>query len=439
MQLTRRQPETLLDSFVSVVFWMLIVMVLLNVKGLFPTGTNGYLLIIATQSICCLLLAGLVHVRLSQALGTPGALLLGAVASYLLIGLTVSIVTGAELRVDLDRYLKNYAFPLPMIAAAALGGRAILHRVEIETFLKSLLLILTASSILILLSPILISLDVLPRNVNYYQFTYSIRLVGTFLDPTSAGFISCLTAVWALAFLCNSGRPRVLGYMSLFAGFGATLGSLSKTAIISFAASLIFFLLLNGHGGRGPILLWLGALILIGAIILQTTGLNRFLQDPQARQRLVEVTQFVSGKMIDDDVLTGRGELWKLGLRKALQSPIVGQGSGRLHNMVGAPFGTNNKPLGTHNMYLLLVGEAGILPLSLYLLYLFSLLRLRWTVPKTLARDAIVSSTILIGLLSFTSDHLLNLWFFPCLCGLTCAMTATLMEGRRPNLHEEAV
>ncbi len=416
----KRQAESLLDPFVAVAFWTLAVIVLLNVRGLFSTGTNGALLVIALQGTLCLFLVGMVRVRLSQALGTPGALILGTIAAHLFIGFIVSVATGAETRGDLYLYVKYHAIFLMMFVASATGGRAIMERVGADVLVKWILMISVACCIGILLSPILRSFGWVPEPEDDFRFT------GTFLNPNDAGLIGCMTVVLALAFLRNV-RHSLLGYLGLTVAFVATCSSFSKTALVSLLAILIFFLLLNGRGGRGPILAWLGALVLIGAIIVVNTGLKEILRGGQAVERVVEVGKFLSGSGFNDRVITKRWTLWKLSWQKVLESPIVGYGLGQFRHLEGAPVNWNSsKREGSHNIYLSFVGEAGVVPLSLYLLYLFSLLRLRWTAPESLARDVIVGCTVVLILTSFTSHDMHERWPSVFLSGVNCAMAAVL-------------
>ena len=92
--------------------------------------------------------------------------------------------------------------------------------------------------------------------------------------------------------------------------------------------------------------------------------------------------------------------------------------------------------MGAHNMYLLLLGEAGIVPLCLYLLYLFSLLRLYWAAPKSLARDAIVVWTIVVVLKGMTGHQLFQLGFYSLLGGVTCAMASYAARGSGGRTRE---
>ena len=117
--------------------------------------------------------------------------------------------------------------------------------------------------------------------------------------------------------------------------------------------------------------------------------------------------------------------MWELGLSQALESPLVGHGLGRMYLLDGAPFYESQDVQGSvHNAYLLLFGEAGIVPLSLYLLYLFSLLRLRWAAPKSLSRDAIVGWTIIVVLQGMVFHQLFQLGIYTFIGGVMCAMAA---------------
>ena len=100
--------------------------------------------------------------------------------------------------------------------------------------------------------------------------------------------------------------------------------------------------------------------------------------------------------------------LWEMGFDKVLESPIAGHGLYQFHYMEGAPIGNQGTPTGVHNMYLMLSGEAGMIPLALYLLSLFFLMRLLWIVPKSLGRDSVVGWVIVMALYGLTAYHLLT-------------------------------
>ncbi len=437
MERSGRRPGSPLDPLTAAAFWSLAVIILLNPRGLFPPGVNtGMLVFAGLRVLCCLLLMSLVHVRLPQALGKSGAWLLGSMASYLVIGFFVSVATDAELLVHvygfgLYDYVSYPAISFILVLSAALGGYAALERVGMRAFLRSMLLVLTASSTVVVFTPALRRMGVLLPWELLHSLD-SLRFVGTFWEPNIAGFLGCVTVVLALAFLGNVQRP-VLAYLALPIGSLAAFCSFSKTAIFTLGVILAFFVLLNGRRGRGRILLGLGAMALIGVLVLQRLDMDDLRElialGGRRLDRVFDVLNFVTGR-IDQAVLSDRGYLWELGLRNSLEAPIVGQGLGRFFIMDDAPFNKwQQVRVGVHNMYLLLLGEAGVVPLGLYLLYLFSLLRLRWAAPKSLARDAIVGWTIAVVLKGMTGYQLFQLGFYSFLAGVTCALASYAARG----------
>lgn len=427
------QPGSFLDMFLAAAFWTLAAIILINLRGVFAPGDNRALLFAVLRIVCCLLLIGLVHVRLPQALGKSGAWLLGSMASYLMIGFVVSITTDAELLVELYGfnlygYVTDTAISIVLVLSAALGGYAILERVGMQAFLRSVLLVLTASSTVVVFTPVLRSMGVLLQAGTLPNIGFT-RLTGAFWGPNAAGFIGCVTATLALAFLGNVRRP-VFAYLALTAGSLAVFGSLSRTAIVGWGVVMVFFLVLNGRGGRGPILLWVGAVTLMGAIYVEKADLGRLLRSSFALARLDAILSLVTLQGLDDANTSSRVTLWKVGLRQSLESPVVGQGLGRFYLMDNSFFSARQRAVaGVHNVYLLLLGEAGIVPLSLYLLYLLSLLWLRWTVPKSLARDAIVGWTILVVLQGMAYHQLFQLGIYTFLGGMTCALASYIARG----------
>ena len=123
--------------------------------------------------------------------------------------------------------------------------------------------------------------------------------------------------------------------------------------------------------------------------------------------------------------------LWRLSFEKAMEAPLFGHGLGALTYMDGAPIGHHGRPLGPHNLYLTLLGEAGIVPLLLFVSALVLLLRAQWGAPKSLARDATVAWVIAIALYSMPFQHLLGVGAFMFLAGLSVATGTARNDGDR--------
>ena len=469
---------------VAVSFWGLAVLVHIKLQG-------GVIkpLVLGTMLLCCLLVLGFVILRWWKVLGTPGWFLLASIASYLFISSATSLATDAEL---LTNALLRQVFFFLVTLAALLGGRGLLERIGVERLLKWTLVILVTNCAIVVASPLLRDIGVLPE----YRLHY--RMTGTFSDSNDAGFIACMTAVLALAFQSN-GRQRSLVCMAMALGSVAVLASFSLTAILVLGGMLILFLLLHFRRLRqdllhtgvtvlclAGVLVWLipgppvvnahearivgsyypnwggdsiSVLLLDhkprrtdpipvnswrwqradarsgdvdtpddatwtdieGALSrdytltdedggkflrawvfyekndmayqLRTMAIGPILADPPRPQRGANASLHASTAPDETgDTFLGKVErrlLWEIGFNKVLESTIAGHGLFQLHHMEGAPVGHDGRPKGVHNVYLMLAGEAGMIPLAMYLVSLFLLMRLLWTVPKSLGRDMV--------------------------------------------------
>ncbi len=226
----RRRLEFAAAPCIAVAFWALAVLVHIKLQGgwVEPVALGGML-------ICCVLALGFVCWRRWTALGMAGMTLLAAIASYLAIASVVSLATGVALLVE---DVGRQGFFLLVTLAAILGGRWVLERIGVEALLQWMLLILMGSCVVVLASPLLREVGVLPE----YRLPW--RLTGTFTDPNDAGFIGCITVALALALQSNGGRRR-LAYPGLVLGCAAGLASFSNTAALILGGMLVLFLLLH--------------------------------------------------------------------------------------------------------------------------------------------------------------------------------------------------
>ena len=247
-----RRTESLRTTLIAVAFWALAVIALINLRDLHLWGLPQVDVIIARATMACsVLLLGLVGVRCVIAWresgslapirrtlgGTPGMVLFAAIASYLAIGASVLGVEAIR-EPDTAGSLRYYVLHFGVLAAAAVGGRAVLERTGVDRLLQGVLLVLIASCAIILASPILRDLDVLPP----YRLPF--RLTGAFLDPNDASLVTCMTVALAAALLTNGG-PRALGWLGLAAGVAAGLATTSRTALVVLGTLAVVFLLIN--------------------------------------------------------------------------------------------------------------------------------------------------------------------------------------------------
>ena len=515
-------------------FWALAILVHIKLQGSVIEP-----LVIGLMLLCCLLLMGFVSIRWWKSLGIPGVLLLTSIASYFFISSVTSLVTDSAL---LTKDLARQGFFFVVTLAAILGGRWLMERIGAEMLLKWTLMILMTSCAVVLVSPLLRDISVLPE----YLLPY--RMTGTFTDANDAGFIACMTVTLALAFQSN-GQQRPLGYLALVLGCAAGISSFTRTGVIVLGVILTLFLLLNVRRLRQDLLhTGLTALCMAGVLVWLTANLQGIMSfwhvappptatpaessvntdeagivDANEAKRVGDViyVYLVNNKshwaddnpvnlwrwqradtrpgdvntpddttwtniegeftfnytLTDEDrgkflrayvsdekngmayriqteiigpimaasaetvadtsesgrALSRRMLLWKIGFNKALESPIIGHGLYQFHSIEGAPIGNLGIPTGVHNVYLMLFGEAGITPLILYLLSLFFLMRLLWTVPKSLGRDLVVGWVIVMAVFSLMFHHLLTMGAYNFVIGLACATAAFLVQRQRES------
>ena len=467
-----KRLEFALVACVAFSFWALTVLTQVKVQ-VEPVKT----LVIVGVFMCSMLLLGFVNARLWRSIGTPALLLVAAIVSYVVIGSAVSLATDAELHA---RDLAREAYFLIITLAAILGGRWMLERIGVDALLKWMLVALMASCMVVVATPLLRDIGVLP------EYRIPLRLTGAFSDPNDAGFIATMTVALASAFLHNR-RQRPLAYAALVVGYAAAFLTISNTTIGAVGVILTLYILLNARRPlRDPIAVSLSVLGLLGVaayIFIQfqgglpsdadlpiampiatptttltgtpTTTLTTTLTGTPTTtltttltgtpiaapnsvdtfgisNRIEDASSFVGDARVDRNrSLTLRVTLWFIGAEKAMESPVFGHGIYHLRSIEGAPIGHENIPLGVHNLYLALIGEAGVVPLALYLLALLFLMRLRFTMPASITRDSISAWVIVIGLFGISFQHLLTQGAFNFLIGLTCAMAGFLVQDQK--------
>ena len=127
--------------------------------------------------------------------------------------------------------------------------------------------------------------------------------------------------------------------------------------------------------------------------------------------------------------------LWRLGFQKAMEKPVLGQGFGAARYLDGAPAGYHGRPPDAHNLYLMLLVDAGIVPPLLFVSAIVLLLRTQWAAPKSIARDATVAWVVVIALYSTSFQHLLGLAAFMFLAGVSVA-TGLAYDDRDRHVAE---
>lgn len=175
------------------------------------------------------------------------------------------------------------------------------------------------------------------------------RYSGFYLNPNEAGFI-CIFG-YALIFSFKNKSIKLLGQF-VFTLMG--LLTFSRTFIVVWLFVNIISLVISIKNIR---IIGIGFLIFSTLLIIDdVVGLN----NPRFKQlKNIVYNENVSTEKISDD---SRLETWAMFYDKIFESPILGSGYGSFSGKLGY--------LGVHNTYLMIVGEAGILPFILFIGYM---------------------------------------------------------------------
>jgi O-antigen ligase len=199
------------------------------------------------------------------------------------------------------------------------------------------------------------------------ESTYIERATGLYTNPNRAGNIAVIGQIFTLFTILKKkiGSNYFLIILFLF-HFLAALLTFSKTAFLTSFLTVGLFLYFsrkevfsNFKALLTFIVLFVGLFMVGNEFFTSTENLSR-----HQTKILLEFSQILSGEF-NVETTTGRSELASEGMEKILERPFSGFGLGTFTTSKSI----QKQPI--HNMYLGILGEAGIFPLFLYVGYLF--------------------------------------------------------------------
>ena len=413
---------------VGVAFWTLGILCLLNLNDLTRMWIGAERAFSIPILIACFVaLAGLLRHGPREALGVPGVLILATLLSYASIGMAASIANDTGLQTRASWYFTRHAKSILVIVAAAVGGRVLWRQIGGDRVLRGVLIILTASCTLMAASPWLGDLFRNPTPEGAYRYG------GAFSDPNHAAIVACLTVAAALA-LARRGHSRVFPYAALVVATLALVGTLSRTALVVLPFALLGVWLANRRAPRKRIA---GGIAIIG-LVLAAVWTNRnttWITDRQ-RGRWYSLFDLVEGGRVEELPLEGRASLWRLAWEAGLESPLLGNGLGSAHHLERGWINSEGILMGAHNQYLILFGEAGVLPALFFVSFLVVTVAAGFRKRAASAALVAVSGwTLVLALFSLTLHGLLTLHACTFIIGLSCAFTASALgeQGAQPE------
>lgn len=206
------------------------------------------------------------------------------------------------------------------------------------------------------------------------------RYSGFYLNPNEAGFI-CISGYSLVYSLKN--KLKILGQF-VFTLIG--LLTFSRTFILIWLVLNLISLKISLKNIR---ILGIGILIFSALIFIdEAIGLNN--------PRFEQLKSFTNNKDVSTEELSddSRMATWAEFYDKIFESPIFGSGYGTFSAKTGL--------LGVHNTYLMIIGEAGIIPFILFIGYFGYLLY--WSIYFFKKTPFLIMQTIALAVYSLT-DH----------------------------------
>ena len=412
-------------------FWWLALATQLNLNHFFNlvVGTGWFINIGILFGCVFLLLA--VRVPLRRSLGAAGYLYVATMISYFAIGLYAAVVTGADWRTDYRNFSFYIGLSILLAVAAALAATAALRRIGVEKLLAGILAIQTASCIAIILTPVLV--DNFYAAIGEYRHIAARRAIGTSANPNQAAALACQAFVLALAFV-SSRRYRKVAMPAAAVAAAAAYLTRSRTAIVMLVVIGVFFLLFRSSfkiRGRTRAYAVLTAVLVVGAIGVVRMTAPAISVDARPLGRFT----FARDLSLDTVYSMPRFRIWPVAVSFIAESPIIGNGLTQFLELPGAGFQCNDgldlrsQACGSHNMYLMFLGESGIAPLILSLSFTGLLLGMHLKAPRSVATDAGAGWVIILALQSMAADGTFLLPGNAFLIGLACAMAEYSMRG----------
>ncbi len=197
---------------------------------------------------------------------------------------------------------------------------------------------------------------------------YGDRQIGIFTNPNTTGLHANYMLCFCFYSIISNRKGKLFWLILVGASCYAAFLSLSKAAILMTLLNLTFFTLFNiiyyfKLKFTGKIISIFNILLIAyGSIYIYTNFENLTKGLSYASMKRIEDTIALSRGELNDRTTSERSGIAKLVFPKIIEHPIIGNGFGSFHRI-------KEHGLGVHNTALLIVGEAGVVPSALFLLF----------------------------------------------------------------------
>lgn len=273
-----------------------------------------------------------------------------------------------------------------------------------------------AVSISILLSPYLYSLyKVPPPDVR--------RFTGVYMNPNESAMLASLGLGFCLYYFFKLGRYTYLIFACL-CGLAIVL-TFSKAGIIAGIVVAITGLRHSfwaRHFRRGLLTILVVVVFSFSAYLSVAPKL-----DLQQAERIFIVGRLIAGD-INEDTTTQRTRIWAEAVRKISENHwLVGEGLGAM-GRVEDGIRTENRWMGVHNYWLMLLGDGGLLPFTL--LILFYVFLARQSTRQNEWKELALIYWLVFFIDTMGTHGILELRYHACLIGVMCGLVR-IKNGKR--------
>jgi O-antigen ligase len=190
------------------------------------------------------------------------------------------------------------------------------------------------------------------------------RAAGLFANPNDAGVAALYALVLVAAY---PARSRSFTYCQIAVALAALLLTFSKAGLI--CLFLITMLVLIERRSLGLFIFAALGFVVAGFGFRYLFENNLLNLSMEQRERVGDVMNILGGE-VSSRTTTGRTIMWELGMRRIEQLLPWGAGLGQFHSLEGGSRGSLKIWLGVHNTFLMILGEGGLFPFVLFIVFL---------------------------------------------------------------------
>ena len=335
---------------------MVIVIAVLNLNGFFVMLAGVGQVFSPLLLLCCIVYLALRRVFI---IDTAWVLFLMVTIAYLVFGLFFGAIF-------IDPATSFHLVPT-MVGTILLVTVIVQHILsldrpeEMTAFMKFVRNVALVAAFGTLCSPILYGIYANPPPSSSY------RAAGLFANPNQAGLAGLLALALCMAYPLQN---RMMHWAAVVLAVMGILLPFSKTAILMLLV-LAFFALLNARAifrliFLPPVVLLFLFMVLNPELLIEFVRTQTLFELHYRQEiRLTAAIMALTGQL-DSEVTTSRTDLVLLSIEKAMEVFPLGTGMNTFHQIYGGILGYENW-LGSHNTFLMIWGEAGLLPLLIML------------------------------------------------------------------------